>query len=218
MIKTKEKFQRETEMDSKESRNNSELSNDEEVKSRAPVRNRVFTIPNILSIVRLIIAPFIFYTYVCLGLYKVSAILVIVSGLTDAADGYIARNYNQISDVGKVLDPIADKVTQVIMFACLITRYKLMKVLTVVLIVKELVQAIFVFFAFKKINRVEGSKWFGKISTIILYIVCISLMIFPNMPVGLANSLMYLCLVMISIAFLGYLKESLGFIFSSRKA
>ena len=185
------------------------IQNNTEPSMQNGVKNRVFTLPNILSLIRLIIAPLILYIYVWLERYVVAAILVVVSGLTDALDGYIARNCNQISDVGKILDPIADKVTQVIMFICLISRYRLMLILTIILVVKELAQAFFIYLAYKKIEKVESSEWFGKLSTIVLYSVCIALMIFPNIPETLANVLMYICLVMIIVSFLGYLRRSI---------
>ena len=157
------------------------------------------------------------YIYICLERYVFATLLVVASGLTDALDGYIARNFNQISDVGKVLDPVADKVTQLIMFICLISKYRFMLVLTIVLVVKELVQALFIYLAYRKIDKVESSEWFGKVSTIILYVACIALMAFPDISETLADVLMYTCLVMIVVSFLGYLKRSINSIVSHSK-
>ncbi len=173
---------------------------------------RIFTVPNMLSLVRLVIAPFIFYAYVVLKKYNLAAILVVASGLTDAADGFIARNFGQTSNLGKVLDPIADKVTQFVMFFCLITRYRLMRILTVVLVVKEVVQALVVWLAYKKERVVHSSKWFGKLNTIFLYSVCVLLMVLPDIDPNVADVMMYASLVMLAVAFFGYLFQSMKLI------
>ena len=86
----------------------------------------VFTIPNILSLIRLIMIPFIVWFYCEKEDYTTTAILLILSGLTDMVDGYIARHYNMISDIGKMLDPVADKLTQLAMLYCFTTKFPLM--------------------------------------------------------------------------------------------
>ena len=72
--------------------------------------NKVFTIPNILSLIRLCLIPVIVVQYVVLQQYIVAAIITVISGLTDVLDGFIARKYNMVTMLGKFLDPIADKV------------------------------------------------------------------------------------------------------------
>ena len=89
------------------------------------MRNKnIFTIPNILSIFRLLLLPVIVYTYMNQKDYVLTGVLLLVSGITDLLDGYIARTFHMISDLGKILDPVADKATQAVVLLCLITRFR----------------------------------------------------------------------------------------------
>ena len=71
---------------------------------------QILTIPNILSLLRLALIPFIVWSY-SIKKFIASAILIVISGITDVVDGFIARKFNMVSDLGKALDPIADKLT-----------------------------------------------------------------------------------------------------------
>ena len=72
-----------------------------------------FSIPNILSYVRLGMIPAIVWVYCGRKDYILASILMVISGITDIVDGWIARHYNLITDWGKIIDPIADKLTQI---------------------------------------------------------------------------------------------------------
>ena len=82
-------------------------------------KNKIITIPNILSTVRLLMIPFMLWAYCALESPEITAILVVLSGITDVLDGYIARKYKMTSELGKVLDPFADKMTQIAILAAL---------------------------------------------------------------------------------------------------
>ena len=71
------------------------------------------TLPNLLSYARIALIPFIAWTFCYLKMNYLSAVLVAISGLTDCVDGYIARHFDMITDFGKIIDPIADKLTQI---------------------------------------------------------------------------------------------------------
>ena len=85
-------------------------------------QSRILTIPNLLSFFRLCLIPVFMWLYCVEKNYLWTGIILILSGLTDTVDGIIARKFNMISDLGKVLDPIADKLTQAAMLFCLLTR------------------------------------------------------------------------------------------------
>ena len=71
---------------------------------------KVFNVPNLLSMLRIIIIfPFIYYFLI--DNYVISVVLIAISGLSDMFDGFIARRFNQITKVGMMLDPVADKLT-----------------------------------------------------------------------------------------------------------
>ena len=83
---------------------------------------KIFTIPNIISMFRLLLIPVFIFSYVILKNDLLTVILLTVSGISDMLDGWIARRFNMVSELGKALDPIADKLTQLSMILCLIFR------------------------------------------------------------------------------------------------
>ena len=83
-------------------------------------KNRILTIPNILSFVRIGLITFIMWLYLAKERYEAALFVLIASGLTDIVDGFIARRFNMISDFGKIIDPIADKLTQASVLFCLV--------------------------------------------------------------------------------------------------
>ena len=106
-------------------------------RSKDNYEKRIVTIPNILSVLRIAIIPLIVWSYVGIKLPALTAVLVILSGITDVVDGFIARRFNMISDVGKALDPIADKLTQIALLFCLVTKFPFILLPLVLIIIKE---------------------------------------------------------------------------------
>ena len=86
-------------------------------------KENILTIPNLLSLIRILLIPFIIWLYCARKAYLCTIIVIALSGFTDIIDGKIARKFNMVSDVGKVLDPVADKLTQATLVICLIARY-----------------------------------------------------------------------------------------------
>ena len=82
-------------------------------------QNNIFTIPNLLSAFRLLLVPVIAWLYCGQGDYPLTAGVLLLSGATDIADGFIARRFRMVSDLGKVLDRVADKLTQAVALGCL---------------------------------------------------------------------------------------------------
>lgn len=153
---------------------------------------KVLTIPNLLSLFRLFLAGLFAWVYYREGLAEgrpwLLAILV-VSAVTDMLDGRIARRFHMISDLGKILDPIADKVTQGVLILCLLSEYRLMRPVLILFIMKELYMAIAGARALIKTRRNEGAKWYGKMSTAVTYVVMILLFLIPGLPLPVANLL-----------------------------
>ena len=143
-------------------------------------KKELWTIPNILSLLRILLIPVIVYLYCFKQDSLWTLILVIFSTLTDVVDGFIARKFNQITDLGKLLDPVADKATQLAVFGCLITRFPLMLLPFCVLLVKEVGSLILRMVVYKKTGVVEGAHWHGKISTGIVVSVIAIHLIWPN--------------------------------------
>ncbi len=153
----------------------------------------VWTIPNIISMLRIALIPFIIWFYCGLNNYIAAIILIIISGLSDIVDGKIARKFNMVSNFGKFLDPLADKMTQGTLIICLISRYKLMIALIIFFILKEAVMFLAGYIVFKSTDSVNSAKWHGKLSTVILYSVMFILLLFPGISEVYANILILIC-------------------------
>ncbi len=127
-----------------------------------PSQNR--SIPNLLSVIRLLLIPLMIYLYLS-NRYTWAAGVLIFSFATDVADGYIARRFNQVTPLGKILDPLADKLTQLIFTVALCFNYRQTIPLVVVLVIKELVMLLLGVFMLKRGAEPISAKWWGKLST-----------------------------------------------------
>lgn len=166
-------------------------------------KGELVTLPNLLSYARIALIPFIVWTCCYLKMNYLSAALVAISGLTDCIDGYIARHFNMITDFGKIIDPIADKLTQITVVACLSYNYPFMLFLVGILIFKELFVGLMGFFVVKATDIVEGSRWYGKVATILFYFVIVLLLAVP-MSKELANLLIFCCLLAMVLSLVLY--------------
>ncbi len=128
-----------------------------------------FNIPNMLSFIRIIIIiPFIIYFLN--DEYLSAALMLVISGLSDMFDGIIARKLNQITKLGKVLDPVADKLTLTAVVICMGIEFPEIVPLVIILILKDLSMLIAGSFLLKKEIEPPAAKWYGKLSTIFFYI------------------------------------------------
>ena len=132
-------------------------------------------IPNLLSIIRILLVPIFTYEYVFCDDFFTAGIILVISGITDCCDGFIARKFNMITNLGKILDPLADKLTQVMSVFCLaIKNYPIMWYLFWFIIIKDLLLLIGGIALYKKKDYVVSSNWCGKVATIIFYVAVIS--------------------------------------------
>jgi len=134
-------------------------------------KNKILTIPNLLSLLRLIMIPQLMWLYLEKQDLLATAILLALSGATDVLDGIIARKFNMISEFGKAFDPVADKLTQIAMLYCVGTTHPEVRFLLLMLIVKEFITGIMSLYSIKKTGQVQGAEWHGKIVTVLLYVL-----------------------------------------------
>lgn len=149
------------------------------------LKKELFTIPNLLSLFRLLLIP----VYVLIYLkadssmdYFVAAMILAVSCLTDMVDGKIARKFNMITNVGKILDPLADKATQFTLIICLYVKYPILITLITLFVIKEGFQLIAGTINLKKGIMLKGALITGKICTTVLFITLILLVMIPALP------------------------------------
>lgn len=130
--------------------------------------NQNLTIPNALSVVRILIIPFFAWSFLQDRL-PLAVGLLVLSGLTDCVDGFIARKLNQVTELGKMLDPLADKLTQGVVALCLAMRFPVIGPVLLVFIVKELVMLCCAIGLLKKKKRPCAAQWYGKVATVMFY-------------------------------------------------
>ena len=129
--------------------------------------DRIFTLPNMLSFFRLLLIPFIIFLYER-GQYWGAFGVLFLSGVTDVVDGWIARTFHLVSDFGKAIDPVADKLTQIAVLLCLMP----MKYWWVVgiLVFKEISIGILTLLALHRTRKVYSAGWYGKLCTVVIYL------------------------------------------------
>ena len=128
-------------------------------------------VPNILTVIRFLLIPII----VLLAFqddYIATIIVLTISGLTDVLDGYIARKYNFITNFGKLMDPLADKMTQVALLGTLAIQKIIPVWIIVVVIIKEFLMVSGASFLYGK-ELVVSSKWYGKLTTVLFYVAIV---------------------------------------------
>ena len=152
-------------------------------------QKRILTIPNLMSFFRVLLIPVIVWRYCGRRDYPLAAAVLVLSGASDIADGFIARRFHMVSDLGKVLDPVADKLTQTAMLGCLLTRFPAVWWLLGVLVVKETVMACLGVAVVRKTGSVYSAAWHGKLATCVLYAVIFTHIVWFDLPGGVSTIL-----------------------------
>lgn len=129
-------------------------------------------IPNALTILRFILIPFIII-YIVKDEYIKAFIFLSISGLTDILDGWIARKFNFITNFGKLIDPLADKATQISILVTLSLKDIIPIWILIIVFIKEFAMISGASFLYGK-ELVVSSKWFGKLATVLFYLAIVS--------------------------------------------
>lgn len=167
-------------------------------------RENILTIPNLLSLIRILLIPLIIWLYCVRKQYVLTVVVIAISAATDIIDGKIARRFHMVSDVGKVLDPIADKLTQAALVICLVARYRWMWALLALFVIKECLMGLWGYLTLKLTDTINSAKWYGKLSTVVLYAVMMILIFFVDIPKAGADMLMLLCGVIMLLSLVLY--------------
>ena len=152
---------------------------------QSPARSEVFTIPNVLTFLRIVLIPVFMYLFISWVVREepirlwLSIGVLALSGISDILDGWIARKFNMVSDLGIALDPIADKLTQFAVMLCLVFRFPGMLIPLLLIVIKEVVTGIFALLTIRKTGLVKGARWYGKLTTVLLYAMMVIHLIWP---------------------------------------
>lgn len=167
----------------------------------------ILNIPNLLSLFRLALIP----VYVNIYLhathpqeYWLAGVILAISCLTDMVDGKIARKYNMITPLGKLLDPIADKFTQLVLTICLSLRYPVMLPVLILFLAKEFFQFFAALLNYRKGKALDGALPAGKICTTVLFTSFTALVFIPNMNLTIVRFISFTDCLCLLIAFIQY--------------
>ncbi|MBQ8834662.1 MAG: CDP-alcohol phosphatidyltransferase family protein [Oscillospiraceae bacterium] len=176
-------------------------------------KKEIFTIPNLLSLFRLVLIPLYVVIYLNAeepGEYFLAGAILAVSCLTDAIDGKVARHFNMISTVGKILDPLADKLTQFTLTFCLSLKYPILNPVLCLFVIKEVFQLIAGIVNLRRGKMLPGALMAGKICTTVLFISLIALVLFPDMDPMLVDGIALVDTVFLVISFVSYILAYFG--------
>lgn len=143
------------------------------------------TIPNLLSCLRLaVIVPLV--KFIIEENYIWAGIMLLISAVSDMFDGMIARRFNQVTQLGKLLDPIADKLTLIAVVVSLSVTDRAVLWFAAALFAKEMLMLIGGYIMLKKDFRPPASKWYGKTSTVIFY-VSVGIIVLVRLILGIIS-------------------------------
>lgn len=165
-------------------------------------------LPNILTTVRLFLIPIFAYAFLGMKNIWLAAAIFLLSGLTDVIDGWIARHFNMITDIGKVYDPLVDKLMQITSVVCLAIANIIPDWVIWFVVMKEaaMILTSSVLYA-KKI--VVHSNWYGKSATVFFYAVIIIMIVFPDINYIVKTTLLVMLVAVVLAAAFGYLIKAI---------
>ena len=164
-------------------------------------------IPNFLTVLRFFLIPFTVY-YLVNDQFILAIIFLTLSGLTDVLDGAIARKFNFITNFGKLIDPLADKITQLSLLGTLVVKNIIPLWILVVVLIKEAAMVAGASFLYGQ-ELVVSSKWYGKASTVLFYLAIVLSMIFRDLEIQTSIDLIiyYIAVTMTIFSLVMYFRE-----------
>ena len=176
-------------------------------------KKEICTVPNMLSLTRILLIP----VYVIIYLnakqaqdYVLAAAILAVSCLTDLIDGLIARHFNMVTNIGKVLDPLADKMTQLSLTVCLSVKYPALRSVLLLFVFKELFQLSVAVIMYHRGKVLPGSLFAGKVCTTVLFSSLTLLVLLPNLELNIVNSVAIIDMIFLSCAMICYMLAFYG--------
>ena len=164
-------------------------------------------IPNILTVLRFFLIPFIL-VFLVHDEFILAIVFLTISGITDILDGTIARKFNFITNFGKLIDPLADKITQLSILWMLVSKNIIPLWILVIVLIKEATMVAGASFLYGK-ELVVSSKWYGKASTVLFYLAIVLSMIFRDLQIQTSIDLIiyYIAVTMTIFSLVMYFRE-----------
>ncbi|MCD8398248.1 MAG: CDP-alcohol phosphatidyltransferase family protein [Lachnospiraceae bacterium] len=170
--------------------------------------DRILTIPNAMSLFRIVLIPVIVWLYIGKKQYLYAFLGLLLSGATDLLDGWVARKFHMVSKLGKVLDPIADKLTQVSLLICIMMEHSRVTILVVLMFIKEFIMAVTGLKVVKKTGEPYSAKWHGKVNTFLLDFTVILHVLWREIPEWLSTALTVICTGFMLFSLAEYWKQN----------
>jgi cardiolipin synthase (CMP-forming) len=166
-------------------------------------------IPNIITMVRFLLIPVFVYFFFSENQYsiEIAVAVFILSGITDTLDGYIARRYNQITKLGIVLDPLADKIMLITVLASVTISNNIPTWIIAVVALKEILMIAGAISLYNERDIVIPANIFGKISTLLSYIAILAVLF--ELPYN--RTILYSYIAMTTLSLFIYLNRFLVF-------
>lgn len=181
-------------------------------------------IPNMLSALRILLIPVFIVFYMKADnsryeYYAYAAAALVLSGLSDLFDGVIARKFNQMTELGKILDPIADKLTQLAVVICVAIKLNnpVLSLTLMIFVVKEILMLTGGFIILRKKIKMQASKWYGKVATAVFYVVMAAIALFDGITTEVAFIMILVALAFMMVAFVGYINDFIRIMRENKK-
>ena len=170
-------------------------------------------VPNFLSLLRIALVPVFAVVYFSGGpnAHRWAALIYVIAFATDVADGYIARHFDLVTKLGRVLDPLADKLMTFIAILCVAIDGTIPIWAVVIFFCKELLMGLGGLLLLHQVQDVITSNLLGKASTGVFFVVLALLLLFP-IPKSWATGLISLALTLTVAAFFRYAWDFLKWI------
>lgn len=178
------------------------------------MKKEYFNIPNLMGYFRIIILPIFLYTYSKASTpteYLTAFLLLALSFLSDFLDGKIARKFNMVTDFGKVLDPVADKLTQGTLAIAAAMNHPFMKMFFALFICREIYMAAMGLYLLKRKKVCNGAQWYGKVCTAIVD-AGVLILLLPRISYQAANIMIIVMITAVVFTWLKYLQFHIGII------
>lgn len=161
------------------------------------------SIPNMITLVRIVLTP-IFVRFYLEGEHSAAMLILAAAALSDVLDGAIARHFGLITPLGKVLDPVADKLLQLAMMLCLVSKSPALWLLLAVHLLREISLGLMGLLVYRRSGRLIGAHWHGKLCTAVMYAFLGAALLWREMPEKIVNEGCAVCLGLIIYCFFSY--------------
>ncbi len=169
------------------------------------------TVPNLLTLIRFLAIPVLAYLMLKGDKYNTVAFILFLSiWFTDMLDGYIARHFNQISEFGKLFDPLVDKLFQFTTAVMMFLIGKLPLWVPIFIFAKEILMIVGSAILLRKQELVVFAKWYGKLATV-LFVMAFAALFF--LPPGRADLASYLFILPVGWSLYAYIRYGIAYLF-----